>query len=263
MESKVFYSKTLSPKKLLELSQLVSQDLSGKIAIKINLTKNKNYNNINPEFYRPLVDYLQGTVIDSNSLFHSLEKNIIEFSKYFETEILDKDSSDDELEIKNKIILKKIYVGKNLKKYDSFVIISNYSDNNELGKGSLFQLSFELCSKKGKTLLLTGGKTDDFSELKNNKCDSRIFQEACSEAADVIFNYIKKKAIFINILPNIDTKDMGIMASNDPLAIDQASYDLINKNKNNINNYINEDCLIECSARLGIGKKNYELINLN
>ena len=87
---KVFYSKELSSKDLLEISQLVSKNLSGKIGIKINTKKNIKEKNINPEFYRPLINYLQGTVIDSNSLLPSEENNFKDFSKYFNTEILDK-----------------------------------------------------------------------------------------------------------------------------------------------------------------------------
>ena len=267
IKSKVFFSKTLSSKKLLELSQLVSKDLSGKIAIKINMNKNKKENNINPEFYRPLVNYLQGTVIDCNSLFPSVGNNIKEFSKYFDIEILDINSSEEEIEIQDGEILKKIYLNQNLKNYDSFIIISNYSDKNDIGIGSLFQLSFELSSKKGKTLLLTGGKTDDFGDIKNKKCNSQIFQQSSAEAAKAIFNYIKKNAFFINLLPKInsDSEDIGILASLDPVAIDQACIDIINKGKNKANkeNDYNIEYLIECCEKLGIGQKDYELIYIN
>ena len=256
---KVFYSKELSSKDLLEISQLVSKNLSGKIGIKINTKKNIKEKNINPEFYRPLINYLQGTVIDSNSLLPSEENNFKDFSKYFNTEILDKNTPDEEIEILEGKKLKKIYVGQNLKKYDSFIIISNYSnycDKNELGVGALFQLSFELSSKKGKTLLLTGGKTDDFNDIKNNKCDSKIFQESSAEAANSIFNYIKKNAIFINLLP-----ETGILASVDPVSVDKACNDLIN-DADKESDY-NNKYLIECCEKLGIGKKDYELIYIN
>ena len=224
---KVFYSKELSSKDLLEISQLVSKNLSGKIGIKINTKKNIKEKNINPEFYRPLINYLQGTVIDSNSLLPSEENNFKDFSKYFNTEILDKNTPDEEIEILEGKKLKKIYVGQNL-----------------------------ISSKKGKTLLLTGGKTDDFNDIKNNKCDSKIFQESSAEAANSIFNYIKKNAIFINLLP-----ETGILASVDPVAVDKACNDLIN-DADKESDY-NNKYLIECCEKLGIGKKDYELIYIN
>ena len=99
-KSKVFFSKIISPENLAELSKLLSQDFNpGKIGIKIDMNTNKEKNTFNPEFFRQIVDYFQGTVIDDNSLYISSQKNIKEFSKYFETEILDQNSKDDELEI--------------------------------------------------------------------------------------------------------------------------------------------------------------------
>ena len=266
---KVYFSKTISPEKVAELSKLLSQDFQlGKIGIKINMGIQNGNNNFNPEFFRPIVDYFQGTVIDCNSLYISSKKNIKEFSKYFETELLD--SQDDEIEIPNGKILKKTYVGQNLKKYDSFIIISNFYDTNGLGIGSISELSLGFSSKKGKTLIMTGGKTEDFSEIKNKKCANKIFIEASAETAIANYNYIKRNAIFINLLgTNITEKNnnIGILASVDPVAIDQASIDLIYNCKNDDIirkiEILDENCLIQYSENLGLGKKNYELIYIN
>ena len=110
---KVYFSKEISPEKLAEISQLLNNDFKpNKLGIKIEMGNNNNENNISPEFFRPIVDYFQGVVIDSNSLYISAEKNIKEFSKYFEMEILDINSQkDDELEIKEGKILKKTFIG--------------------------------------------------------------------------------------------------------------------------------------------------------
>ena len=269
-KSKVFFSKIISPEKLVELSILLSQDINkGKFGIKINIG-NKKDKNINPEFFRPLVDYFQGNVIDCNSLYISSEKNIKEFSKYFELELLDKNNEDEEIEIINGKILKKTYIGHNLKKFDSFIIISNFSKSNGLGIGSISELSLGLSSKKGKTLQITGGKSDDFSEIKNKKCEFKIFKEASAEVAYTNYDYIKRNAIFINLLGNINSEspnDIGILASIDPVAIDQASIDLItnSENKEMIKKIgeLEEKYLIDCSYKLGIGNKEYEIISIN
>ena len=271
VKSKVFFSTIITPEKLAEIVKLLSQDFKlGKIGIKLNMGIKNQKNVINPEFFRPLVDYFQGTVIDCNSLYVSLEKNIKDFSKYFETEILDINSPDDELEIPNGKILKKTYIGQNLKKYDSFIIFSNFYDNKELGIGSISELSLGLSSKKGKTLQLTGGKTENFNEIKNKKCEIKIFKEASAEVASTNYDYIKRNAIFINLLGKIDSENpdnIGILASIDPVAIDQASIDLIYSNKNNDVikkiEVLEEKYLIDCSEKLGIGKKDYELIYIN
>ena len=270
-KSKVFFSKIISPEKLAELSKLLSQDFNpGKIGIKIDMNTNNEKNTFNPEFFRQIVDYFQGTVIDDNSLYISSQKNIKEFSKYFETEILDQNSQDDELEIPKGKILKKTYIGQNLKKYDSFIIISNFYDSNVFGIGSISELSLGLSSKKGKTLQITGRKSEDFSEIKNKKCESKIFKEASAEVAFANYNFIKRNAIFINILGKIDLENkdnIGILASIDPVAIDQASIDLVYNYKNNdiikkIED-LDEKYLIDCCDKIGLGNKNYELIKIN
>ena len=270
-KSKVFFSKIISPEKLAELSKLLSQDfIPGKIGIKIDMNTNNEKNTFNPEFFRQIVDYFQGTVIDDNSLYISSQKNIKEFSKYFETEMLDQNSPDDEIEIPNGKILKKTYIGQNLKKYDSFIIISDFYNSKGFGIGSISELSLGFSSKKGKTLQITGGKSEDFSEIKNKKCENKIFKEASAEVAFANYNFIKRNAIFINILGKIDLENkdnIGILASIDPVAIDQASIDLVYNYKNNdiIKKIeeLDEKYLIDCSGKIGLGNKNYELIKIN
>ena len=272
LRPKVFYSKIISPEKLVELSNLLSKDFNqNKIGIKISIGNKKDKNKISPEFYRPLVNYFNGTVIDTNSMYVSYEKNIEEFSKYFDTELLDKDLPDDEIEIKDSKILKKTYIGQNLKNFDSFIIISNYFDNREIGGiGAISELGVGLSSKKGKILQMTGGKSDDLNEKRSKKCEDKLFKDISSEVALNIYNYIKRNAIFINILGNINSENpenIGIFASTDPVALDKASVDFVYyaKNKNMIQRVeeLDEKYLIDCSDKLGIGNKDYELIPIN
>ena len=271
LKPKVFYSKIISPEKLAEIANLLNDDFhQGKIGIKINIGNKKEKNDINPEFYRPLVNYFQGTVIDSNSLYISAEKNINEFSKYFKTELLDINSPDEEIEIKNGKILTKTYVGQNLQKFDSFIIISNFFDTKELGIGAISELALGLSSKKGKTLQLTEGKTSDFSEIKNKKCENKIFKETSAEVALNIYNYIKRNVIFINILGKLNSnksENIGIFASVDPVALDKASFDFVYYAKNNdmIKRMedLDEKYLIDCGEKMGLGKTDYELIMIS
>ena len=271
LRPKVFYSKIISPEKLAEIANLLNDDFhQGKIGIKINIGNKKEKNDINPEFYRPLVNYFQGTVIDSNSLYISAEKNIDEFSKYFKTELLDINSPDEEIEIKNGKILTKTYVGQNLQKFDSFIIISNFFDTKELGIGAISELALGLSSKKGKTLQLTGGKTSDFSEIKNKKSENKIFKETSAEVALNIYNYIKRNVIFINILGKLNSnksENIGIFASVDPVALDKASFDFVYYAKNNdmIKRMedLDEKYLIDCGEKMGLGKTDYELIMIS
>ena len=146
----------------------------------------------------------------------------------------------------------------------------NFYDSNVFGIGSISELSLGLSSKKGKTLQITGGKSEDFSEIKNKKCESKIFKEASAEVAFANYNFIKRNAIFINILGKIDLENkdnIGILASIDPVAIDLASIDLVYNYKNNdiikkIED-LDEKYLIDCCDKIGLGNKNYELIKIN
>ena len=158
-----------------------------------------------------------------------------------------------------------------MKNFDSFIIISNYFDNRELGGvGAISELAIGLSSKKGKILQMTGGKSDDLSVIRSKKCDDKLFKEISAEVALNIYNYIKRNVIFINILGNVNSENpenIGIFASDDPVALDKASIDFIYyaKNKNMIQRVedLDEKYLIDCGEKLGIGKKDYELIMIN
>ena len=130
---KVYFTKTISSEKIVEMFKVLNKELPGKIAIKVHSGEKGNKNFLHPEFLRPIVDYLQGTVVECNTAYGGVRmtteshKKLLdehEWTKYFNVDILDSEGPDDEFEIPNGFILKKTYVGKKMKNYDSCLVIT-------------------------------------------------------------------------------------------------------------------------------------------
>lgn len=188
-----------------------------------------------------------------------------------------------ELDIPNGKVLKKNYVGKKLTNYDSLLVLSHFKGHAMGGYGgALKQLSIGCASSAGKTLIHTAGVTNKQEELFNNLPDQDKFLEAMADAASSVVDYFKGNTVYINIMKNISVdcdcdgnasapcmKDIGILASLDPIAIDQACLDLVynstDSGKDKLINRIESRHgvhTIEASAELGFGTREYELIDI-
>ena len=289
-KSKVYFTKEISSEKIIEMFKVLNKELPGKIAIKVHSGEKGNKNFLHPEFLRPIVDYLQGTVVECNTAYGGVRmttdshKQLLdehEWTKYFNADILDSEGPDDEFEIPNGFILKKTYVGKKMKNYDSCLVLSHFKGHVDGGYGgALKQLSIGFSSTAGKTLQHTGGQSTDPKDFRSKKCGAKEFKETMADAASVIFKSFKGNMAFINMMVNISLDcdcdgsarppcmaDIGILSSTDPVALDQACLDLIyNSNDEGkvpliqrIENLYGPH-IIECSVALGTGKKEYELI---
>ena len=206
-----------------------------------------------------------------------------EWSKYFNVDILDAEGPDITLEIPNGIAIKKNYVGKNIKNYDSALVIAHFKGHAFGGYGgALKQLSIGFASTRGKTYIHTKGVTDDQNKFFQNLCDDKTFKETMADAAYSVVKHFKGNMAFINVMKNISMdcdcdsnakppcmKDIGILSSTDPVALDKACLDLIyNSNdpgKKQIIERIEQKLgphIIESSVQLGTGKSDYELITV-
>ena len=289
-KSKVYFTKIINPQKLIEMYEVLKRRLPGKVAVKIHSGEKGNPNFLKPLFVKQLVDYVHGTVVECNSAYegsrNTSEKHTAlmkehEWSKYFDVDILDSVGSDITLEIPNGIILKRNYIGKNTKNYESCLVISHFEGHKKGGfGGALKQLSIGFGSSAGKAYQYTAGKTDDPSKISDNECPDKEFKEAMADAAYSIVNFFKGKMAFVNVMSNISIdcdcdanaqepcmKDIGILSSTDPVALDQACLDLIYNSKDKgkaklierIESKLGQH-IIECSEKLGTGNRNYELI---
>ena len=292
-KSKVYFIKDITPENVIKAYEAVGKKLKGKVAVKMHSGEHGNQNYLRPEFVKDMVNHVNGTVVECNTAYegarNSTEKHreLIkehEWEKYFPFDLMDAEGPDMELDIPNGKILKKNYVGKNLANYDSLLVLSHFKGHAMGGYGgALKQLSIGCASSAGKTLIHTAGVIDDQTQLFNNLPEQDYFLEAMADAAESVVNYFKGNAVYINIMKNISVdcdcdghasapcmQDIGILASLDPVAIDQACLDLVYNSEDSGKDKLIERIeslhgvhTVEAAVELGVGSREYELITLD
>ncbi len=291
-KTKVYFIKEITPENIIKAYEMVGKKLTGNVAVKMHSGEKDNKNYLKPEFVKDMINYVNGTVVECNTAYpgarNSTEKHreLIkehEWEKYFPFDLLDAEGPDMKLDIPNGKVLKENYVGKNLVNYDSLLVLSHFKGHAMGGYGgALKQLSIGCASSAGKTLIHTAGKVSDQNEMFNNLPEQDKFLESMADAASSVVNYFKGNAVYINIMKNISIdcdcdgnasapcmKDIGILASLDPIAIDQACLDLVYNSKDpgkekliNRIESLHGVHTIEASEELGFGTREYELINV-
>ena len=292
MKSKVYFTKNITPDSLIKMYQVLNIELPGNIAIKLHSGEEGNQNFVKPLFVKPLIDYLKGTVVECNTAYEGSRNETKKhqellkkhgWSKYFKVDLLD---SEDEIElsIPDGLVIKKNYVGKNIEKYDSMLVLSHFKGHPMGGfGGALKQLSIGLASSNGKSYIHSAGKVKSQDVLWSNIAPQDKFLESMADAAESIINYFPKKIAYINIMVNLSVdcdccseaedpclKDIGILSSLDPVALDKACLDLIyNSNDPGKKHFIervesrNGIHLIETATNKNLGNIEYELIDVD
>ena len=283
MKSKVYFTREISSGKLLEIYKKLGVELKGKVAVKVHSGEKGNQNYLKPLFYKDIIDYVKGTVVECNTAYdgarNTSEKHLKlleehEWSKYYNVDLLDKDA-ELELPVKEGKHLKVNYVGKNIENYDSMLVLSHFKGHPMGGfGGSLKNLSIGLASSYGKANIHGAGNPEDIWTS-----DHDSFLESMAEADKTIMDY-EKNIAFINVMANMSVdcdccavaedpcmKDIGILASTDPVALDQACIDLVYNSRDPGKNHLIERIesrngihTIEEAEKLKVGTRNYELI---
>ena len=283
MKSKVYFTREISSEKLLEIYKKLGVELKGKVAVKVHSGEKGNQNYLKPLFYKDIIDYVKGTVVECNTAYdgerNTSEKHLKlleehEWSKYYNIDLLDKDA-ELELPVKEGKHLKVNYVGKNIENYDSMLVLSHFKGHPMGGfGGSLKNLSIGLASSYGKANIHGAGNPEDIWTS-----DHDSFLESMAEADKTIMDY-EKNIAFINVMANMSVdcdccavaedpcmKDIGILASTDPVALDQACVDLVYNSTDPGKNHLIERIesrngihTIEEAEKLKVGTRNYELI---
>ncbi len=292
MKPKVYFSKNISKEQVVKMYKLLGIDLPGNVAIKVHSGEEGNQNYLHPEFYENIVKELNGTIVECNTAY-SGERNTTEkhiklldnhgWSKYFKVDLLDSEEPDFIVKIPNGIVLKENHLGKNINNYDSMLVISHFKGHPMGGYGgALKQLSIGCASSRGKTWIHSGGKSLDQYTLWNNLSSQNVFLQSMADAASSVCKLFKGKIAFINVMCNMSVdcdccsvaedpclKDIGILASLDPVAIDQACIDLVmNSNDPGKEHFMervnsrNGLYTIEAAHKLNVGSLNYELIEV-
>lgn len=292
MKSKVFFSSEITAEKVVELFHAAANDLPGgilpgKVAVKLHSGEPGNQNFLKPEFWRPVVNVVHGTVVECNTAYdggrnttekhrETMEKH--GWSKHFTVDIMDAEGPDAELLIPNGKRIKKVQVGKNMLNYDSMLVLSHFKGHPMGGfGGALKQLSIGCASSYGKAYIHGAGEPE---KIWTGDHDS--FLESMADAAEAVVRHFNGNMVFINVMKNMSVDcdccsvaedpcmaDIGILASLDPIAVDRACLDLVYASDDPGRDHLLERIesrngahTVDAAAELGFGSKEYELIKL-
>lgn len=287
MKSTVYFTRTITPDAVLRLYKLVGKELPGKVAVKVHSGEKGNQNFLHPDFWKEIIDYVGGTVVECNTAYEGARNTtpkhlaLLEdhgWNRYFTVDLLDAQGPDLELPIPGGKVIHKNFVGKDIANYDSMLVLSHFKGHPMGGYGgALKQLSIGVASSYGKAYIHGAG---DPKQLWTADHDS--FLESMADAASSVVEYFKGNAVYINVMKNMSVDcdccavaedpclaDMGVLASTDPIAIDQACIDLVYgcddpgkahflervESRNGVHT-------IESAAALGFGSREYELVEV-
>jgi len=291
-KSKVYFTREITPESLVKIYEALGINLKGKVAVKLHSGEEGNQNYLRPEFAKAIVEKVNGTVVECNTAYDGARnttdkhKKLMEthgWTKYFDVDIMDAEGPDKVLEIPNGKVIKEDYVGKNIDNYDSMLVLSHFKGHPMGGYGgAIKQLSIGCASSAGKSWIHSAGKTKNQKELWDNIAEQELFLESMADSAESVVKYFKGNMAFINVMCNMSVdcdccavaedpcmKDIGILASLDPVAIDQACIDLVRNSNDEGKAHLLERIesrkgthTIDASAELGFGTKEYELIEV-
>lgn len=287
MSAAVYFSRDISPEKVLELFKLAGKNLSGKVAVKVHSGEKGNQNFLKPEFWKPVIDYVNGTVVECNTAYDG-ERNTTEkhrklfeyhgWMEHFQVDLLDEEGPDLELSIPHGKMIQKNYVGKNITNYDSMLVLSHFKGHPMGGYGgALKQLSIGCASSFGKAYIHGAGVPEEIWTA-----DHDAFLEAMADAAGSVIELFNGNLVYVNVMKNMSVDcdccavaedpciaDIGILVSCDPIAIDQACIDLVyacsDPGKPHLIERIesrNGVHTIEAAAEQGYGTREYHLIEV-
>lgn len=287
MKAKVCFSREITPEKVVALYLAVGRELPGKVAVKLHSGEQGNQNFLGPDFWRPMIEAVHGTVVECNTAYEG-ERNTTEkhrrtmikhgWSTNFDVDILDAEGPDLELAVPNGRSIQKNFVGKDIANYDSMLVLSHFKGHPMGGfGGALKQLSIGCASSYGKAYIHGAGEPE-----KIWTADHDSFLDAMADAASSVAEYFKDKTVFINVMKNMSVDcdccavaedpcmaDIGILASLDPIAVDQACLDLVYASDDPGRDHLVERIeslngvrTVESAAALGFGTREYELVEL-
>lgn len=287
MKSKVLFTRTISPEMVLTMYEELGKELTGHIAIKLHSGEEGNQNFLTPEFWAPIIRHLDGTVVECNTAYegsrNTTEKHLktIEkhgWSRYFDVDLLDAEGPDLVLDIPGGQVIQKNYVGKDIANYNGMLVLSHFKGHPMGGYGgALKQLSIGCASSYGKAYIHGAGVPEDMWTANHD-----LFLESMADAASSVHNYFKDNIVYINVMKNMSfdcdccavaedpcMKDIGILISTDPIAIDQACLDLVYASDDPGKEHLIERIesrngvhTIEAAEALGYGYRDYELIEI-
>lgn len=286
MKSKVYFSKNITADEIVKMYEKLGMTLPGNVAVKVHSGEVGNQNFLGPDLYKEVINKVNGTVVECNTAYAGKRNTTEEhwqtmkehgWTENFKVDIMDADG-EIELPIPNGAQIKVNYVGKNIEKYDSMLVLSHFKGHPMGGfGGALKNISIGIASSHGKAYIHGAGDVE-----KLWTADGNAFKEAMADADKSIMDYFKENIAFINVMANMSVdcdccavaedpcmKDIGVLASLDPIALDKACLDLVYASKDPGRDHLIERIesrngahIIEAAEKLGVGSIEYELIEI-
>ncbi len=287
MKPTVYFSPVITPEKVLELYLLLNKELPGKVAIKVHSGEVGNQNFLRPDFWKPVVDHIGGTIVECNTAYPGQRNTTKRHRKalathgwtdYFPVDLLDAEGPDLVIPCPNGKVIKKNYVGKDIVNYDSMLVLSHFKGHPMGGYGgALKQLSIGVASSHGKAYIHGAG-----NPLMIWTANHDAFLRSMADAAGSVIEYFKGNILYVNVMKNMSVDcdccakaedpcmgDIGILVSTDPVAIDQACVDLVKQSDDPGRDHLlerirsrNGELTIEAAAELGLGSREYNLVTV-
>lgn len=288
MKPIVYFSKNLTPEELVKLYDKLNVHLKGNVAVKLHSGEPGNQNFLKPDFFAPIIKRVNGTVVECNTAYdggrNTTQKHLETIKMHgwmdtFKVDLLDAEGPDLVLDIPNGKVIQKNYVGKDIVHYDSMLVLSHFKGHPMGGYGgALKQLSIGVASSYGKAYIHGCGKPEDIWTSNHDQ-----FLESMADAASSVVEFFKGQIVYINVMKNMSVdcdccavaedpclKDIGVLISTDPIAIDQACLDIVYaSNDPGKAHFIkrvesrNGVHTIEAATALGFGTRDYELKDIS
>ena len=293
MKSKVYFTRKITPENVVKMFDMLNIKLKGNVATKVHSGEDGNQNYLKPEFWKLIVEHVNGTIVECNTAYpgarNSTKKHLKTLEKhgwneFFNVDLLDAEEPDFVLPIENGRHLKEDLLGKNIVNYDSMLVLSHFKGHPMGGYGgALKQLSIGCASSRGKALIHSAGANTNQLTVWLKLPPQDDFLESMAEAASAVTKYFKDNIAYINIMANMSVdcdccakaedpclKDIGILVSLDPVAIDKACIDLVkvsdDPGKEHFLERVNSrngEHTIDYAYELGVGNIEYELIEID
>ena len=291
-KSKVFFTKEITSENLIKIFEALGQELKGNVAVKLSTGEAGGHYFLNPNLIKGLVHKVNGTIVECNTAYAGKRNTTKDhwetikdhgFLDIAKVDIMDEEG-DMPIPVKNGVHLKEDYVGIHLKNYDSMLVLSHFKGHAMGGfGGALKNISIGIGSSNGKAWIHTAGKTKKPEELWDNLPEQDHFLESMADASKGVIDYIgKENMVYINVANNLSVDcdcdsnphapemgDLGIFASTDPVALDQACYDAVVNAKDEGKKALIERMdsrhgihTVEAAYKLGLGNRDYEIIKI-
>ncbi len=288
--SKVYFTERISSEGLLNVYRALGRKATGKVAVKVSTGEPGGHHFLNPKMVKPLVDEVHGTIVECNTAYDGRRNETAAHRQVFKEhgwaaiapiDLMDADGAEMALPVQGGTHLKENLVGAHLADYDFLVNLAHFKGHAMGGFGGVLKnQSIGIASSTGKSLIHTAGKARTGFGIDTPKDD---FLESMSEAAKSVADYFGERILYINVMNNLsvdcdcdshpappEMDDIGILASLDPVALDQACVDLVYASKKGNNKPLIERMesrhgirTVEHAAELGLGSRNYALISLD